>query len=180
MHRNWLLQRLDRYAGYCPEEAATLDRMRSFVTAHADCFERSLTIGHITGSCWLVDPPGTSVLLTHHRKLDRWLQLGGHSDGNANSLAVAMQEALEESGLAAILPVSDEIFDIDIHPVPARGSEPRHLHYDVRFALRAVSSEGLKVSDESHDLSWVPLKQLKDYTDDVSILRMASKWLARK
>ena len=176
MHRNWLLQRLKHYGRRYPEEQYLLSRMRAFVETHTDCFERSLVIGHITSSCWLMDPRGTSVLLTHHRKLGRWLQLGGHSDGDSNSLQVALREAEEESGLARIRPVSGEIFDIDIHPIPERDSEAEHLHYDVRFALQALDPDGLTVSDESHALSWVPLAQLEDYTSDASILRMAAKW----
>ena len=176
MHRNWLLERLEGYAGRYPAEKETLDSMQRFVRAHPDCFERSLGIGHITASCWLVDPQGTSVLLTHHRKLGRWLQLGGHSDGNSNSLQVALREAEEESGLSCIRPLCEEIFDIDIHAIPERGDEAEHLHHDVRFLLRAEQTQGLRVSAESHDLSWVPLTRLTDYTDDPSILRMAAKW----
>lgn len=176
MHRHWLLQRLERYTERYPAERETRDRMRDFVRTHADCFERSLAEGHITASCWLVDPAGASVLLTHHRKLGRWLQLGGHSDGNGNSLQVALREAEEESGLLGIRPLSEEIFDLDIHLIPARPGEAEHLHHDVRFLLCAEDAAGLRVGPESHALCWAPLARLTDYTDDPSILRMAAKW----
>jgi hypothetical protein len=74
--------------------------------------------------------------------------------------------------------VSKDIFDIDIHPIPARKNEPEHLHYDVRFALRTMGSEAYIVSDESHDLEWVEITRLQEKTDDDTMLRMAGKWLA--
>ena len=111
-----------------------------FAIAHADCCERTLQAGHFTGSAWLVSQDGQRVLLTHHRKLDRWLQLGGHADGDADLARVALREAQEESGLAG-LAVEREIFDLDRHRIPARGDEPEHWHYDVRFVVRANGCE---------------------------------------
>lgn len=152
------------------------ERMTGFVSAHADCFERSLSLGHVTGSAWLVNRRRTHVLLTHHRKLNKWLQLGGHADGDSDVLAVAMKEALEESGLPDIAPLSPDIFDLDIHEIPARKSEPAHFHYDVRFALRANASEQYVVSDESHDLAWIDIARIATVTSETSMLRMANKW----
>jgi len=158
-----------------PEELALVDRFRGFVEANERCFERDLWAGHVTGSAWLVNAARDAVLLTHHRKLGRWLQLGGHSDGNPDSLAVALTEAREESGLdvAALSPV---VFDLDIHEIPARKQDPAHFHFDVRFALTVTGAEAFRVSAESLDLAWVPIARLADYTDEESMLRMARKW----
>lgn len=179
MHCQDLLRQLADYARRHPAERGCEDRFRAFVEAHPDCFERTLTVGHVTGSAWLVDRAGTRVLLTHHRKLDLWVQLGGHVDGDPDVRAVALAEAREESGLTDIVLVSPQIFDIDIHRVPARGPVPSHEHYDVRFALRVTGSEDYRVSAESHDLAWVAIDRLQDYTREESMLRMARKWLAR-
>jgi 8-oxo-dGTP pyrophosphatase MutT (NUDIX family) len=116
-------------------------------------------------------------LLTHHAKLDRWLQLGGHADGDGNVLAVAVKEAEEESGLLDFVQVGKGIFDIDIHPIPARKGEPEHLHYDVRFVLRPGGSLEFTVSDESHDLRWVSPEDVKGLTTETSMMRMVDKWL---
>ncbi len=178
MHRRPLLELLRRYQRRNPDETAVNTRFRDFVTLHETCFERSLLIGHVTGSAWLVDSAGERVLLTHHRKLGRWLQLGGHSDGDPDVLQVALREAREESSLQ-VRPVHDEVFDLDIHEIPARGPEPAHHHYDVRFALQVEGSESFAVSSESHDLAWVPIHSLADYTDEDSMLRMARKWHRR-
>ena len=176
MHRQPLLDQLTAYAAKHPEEAATVSRFIDFVKAEADCFERSLAAGHVTGSAWIVNEDGTQTLLTHHAKLDRWLQLGGLADGEADVLAVALKEAREESGLHDFVPVGDGIFDLDIHPIPARKTDPEHLHYDVRYVLRATGNTNYIVSDESHDLRWVTLDQVAELTGEESMLRMVRKW----
>ncbi|MFX3657893.1 MAG: NUDIX hydrolase [bacterium] len=177
MHRQTLLSLLDDYAARHPDEAATTSWFIEFVAAHERCFERDLWAGHVTGSAWLVDGSGDRVLLTHHRKLGRWLQLGGHSDGNPRTLEVALKEAREESGLD-VRPLSEAVFDLDVHEIPARRSDPAHHHFDVRFALQVVGDEAFRVSGESLDLAWVPIDRLGDYTGEDSVLRMARKWRA--
>lgn len=176
MHRRPLLNLLDRYLARWPDEAETVAQFRDLVVAHEDCFERTCLPGHITGSAWLVDDTGTRVLLTHHKKLNRWLQLGGHSDGEPDTLEAARREAEEESGLTAVA-LDDVPMDLDVHEIPARGVEPAHYHYDVRFAFRVEGTTNFVVSDESHDLAWVPIHEIGAYTDDESVLRLARKYL---
>ena len=175
MHRNNILAKLDGYLKTFPAERETVEQMVSFIESHTDCFERSVSTGHITGSAWLMDENYERALLTHHRKLDRWLQPGGHADGQSDVLAVAMREAEEESGLGEIELVSDSLFDIDIHLIPARGNEAEHFHYDCRFLLRSVGSDQYSVSEESHDLAWITLADMSRYTTEVSITRMVDK-----
>jgi 8-oxo-dGTP pyrophosphatase MutT (NUDIX family) len=159
-----------------PHERTMLTRMVEFASTHEDCFERHLSIGHMTGSAWVLDREREYVLLTHHRKLDRWLQLGGHADGNPDLLDVAMRETREESGLRGVRVVSEIPFDVDIHEIPERGLESLHFHYDVRFLLEASCEEPLVVSEESHELAWVPLLGLAERTDvDESLRRMVRK-----
>lgn len=176
MHRQPLLRSVEEYLVRFPEERDVVERLRSFIEREPACFERSTTEGHITGSAWLVDSSGEHVLLTHHRKLNAWFQLGGHADGEADVLAVAMQEAREESGITLIEPVSTAIFDIDIHLIPARGSEREHFHYDVRYAFR-THERSYVVSAESHDVAWIRIDRITDVTTEHSMLRMAQKWL---
>jgi len=170
-----LLLALDRYASKYPGEMVVIVQFREFVAREPGCFERTTKAGHITGSSWLVDASGQNTLLTHHRKLNKWLQLGGHADGDSVIVRVARTEAQEESGIEEIVVLDPEIFDLDIHPIPARGSDPEHLHYDVRFTMRAAHSNHV-VSDESHDLAWVSVELIDDFTTEESMLRMARKW----
>jgi 8-oxo-dGTP pyrophosphatase MutT (NUDIX family) len=175
--REALLADLRTYGARHPDESATTARFIRFVEEHPDCFYRSLQIGHVTGSAWVVNPAGDHALFTHHRKLGAWLQLGGHADGDPNVRRVALREVMEESGLADLHLLSDQIFDLDIHPIPARPNEPAHLHYDVRYAIRAEGSTELRISSESLDLAWLPVTEVVERALDSSILRMARKWL---
>jgi len=170
-----LLAELEAYRAVDEPEAAQAGRLAGFVRAHADCFERGLSIGHITASAWVVDENGSLALLTHHRKLGRWLQLGGHADGEDDVRRVALREAREESGLSTIRFAQPGIYDLDVHAIPAHGAEPAHEHFDVRFAFFADPAEPLTVSDESHELAWLPIVALSGDGVDESVRRLARK-----
>jgi 8-oxo-dGTP pyrophosphatase MutT (NUDIX family) len=174
--RKDLLSKIEAYHPEFKEEIEFRVSFLTFIKNHFDCFERSLLIGHITGSAWIVNQSFDKALLTHHKKLDRWLQLGGHADGESDIIKVAHAEATEESGLQSLKLYSSDIFDIDIHTIPLKGDVPEHLHYDVRFLFTADEKEILTISSESKDLSWVEFNQLTEITDqNSSISRMALK-----
>lgn len=175
--RNGVLNLLRAHAGKALDthESAMAADMIHFVETHPDCAERSLQVGHLTGSAWIVDSERKRVLLTHHRKLNKWLQLGGHADGDLDPLSVAMREAREESGLTRLRVVDEKIFDVDRHLIPARKSDPDHWHYDIRFMIEADPAEPFVVSDESHDLAWIEISRMAEYNDSESMLRMARK-----
>lgn len=175
MHRKPLLDKLHAHRPHDAHEARMLEELTRFVEANSNCFDRSLQIGHVTGSAWITDLERTHVLLTHHRKLDKWLQLGGHADGNPDVLQVAILEAQEESGLEEVTPITESIFDVDVHLIPARGDVPEHFHYDVRFLLQADRNRPLTVSGESKDLAWVDLTQVAALNAEASLLRMVAK-----
>lgn len=172
-----VLNLLEIHRNQVDPERRAYDLFRDFVRTYPDCCERTLGMGHLTGSAWLVSADGERVLLTHHRKLDRWLQLGGHADGDSDLMRVALREAEEESGLSG-LRIEPGIFDLDRHRIPARVGEPEHWHYDLRFVVRASHDEAFVVNEESHDLAWRPIAEIAaDPQADESLRRMASKWL---
>ncbi|MEZ5443400.1 MAG: NUDIX hydrolase [Lysobacterales bacterium] len=175
--RSPLLADLQTLAAEWPEEAARIQRFTDFIRAHENCAGRELTVGHLTGSAWLVDPTGTQVLLTHHRKLQRWLQLGGHADGELDIAAAALREAQEESGLDGLQLVDRHPFAIDDHRIPARGSEPEHTHYDICYVVRATADLQPVLSEESLDLRWWPIAELCDH-GEAFLARMARRWLS--
>lgn len=175
MFRQDLLLKLKTYPIHDSHDSVTRDRLADFVEANPRCFERSLAIGHITGSAWIVNPPRDRFLLTFHSKLNLWLQLGGHADGNPDVLAVALREAREESGLSDVRCLSPEILDLDIHRIPEHRGVAEHYHYDVRFLFEADDAQRLVISDESHDLRWLTRYEIQQLTQEESILRMLRK-----
>lgn len=178
-HRQSLITELEQYAQRHPAELDRAQRFIAFIGEHPDCAQRELAIGHLTGAAWLVDPDGEQVLLTHHRKLRRWLQLGGHADGDLDLAAVALKEAEEESGLSD-LQLLRPLLDIDDHRIPANRRDPAHVHYDLRYVVVARGSLQPTISDESLDLRWWPVSALTESTWEASIRRMAERWLAQR
>jgi len=167
---------LEKYQPTTPQERSYKNRMMDFIIQHDDCFERTLEIGHITGSAWLLNKDHTKALLMHHTKLDQWFQLGGHCDGNPDVLNVAVKEAQEESGIQHISPINDGIFDIDIHLIPTNKKEKEHYHYDVRFLLHVTSNEQVIQNNESKELRWIGKNYDELPTDSESVVRMFRKW----
>jgi 8-oxo-dGTP pyrophosphatase MutT (NUDIX family) len=177
MPRDVFRNLLDQYQP-TPAEMAFKAPMQALLADYADCFENHLIPpGHFTTSAWLVGPDGHHALLTNHATLNRWLQLGGHADGDPDVLQGALREAHEESGLTRIVPLSKDIYDIDIHQIPfnAKRNLPAHNHYDVRFLLYTDQSDYV-CSAESHALDWFDYDQLMALPVDTSTRRMAAKW----
>lgn len=167
------------YRGRWSQEGATIALFERLLAEGAPGFVRGRLAGHFTASAWLVSGDGRRVLLTHHRKLDRWLQLGGHADGDKDLARAALREAREESGLDGLV-LEPGIFDLDRHRIPEHGGVPAHWHYDVRYVVRAEGDEAFTVSDESHALAWRRVADLTEAREmDGSVRRMARKWLAR-
>jgi 8-oxo-dGTP pyrophosphatase MutT (NUDIX family) len=177
MHREPVLALLRAHALHAlePHEAEMTAETIRFVTAHADCLLRTCAPGHLTGSAWVVSPDRSRTLLTHHLKLEKWLQLGGHADGDGDLLAVALREAREESGLTQLRAVSPAIFDLDRHWIPPRKSDPGHFHYDLRFMIEADPREPLAISGESKDLAWVEVARVTTLNPEESMARMVRK-----
>ncbi len=171
---NELAAALERYRLAFPEESSTVARMLELLEIES-CFERTHTERHFTASAWLVDSSCSRVLLTHHKKLNMWVQLGGHADGDSNLWDVAMREAKEESGLSDIGFISREIFDLDIHQIPIHAAVPAHEHFDCAFLMQSHSAHKTICSDESHELRWVHCCDIAKYSSEPRLHRMARK-----
>jgi len=167
---------LSAYQPACDQEASHLLRMRTLADCDGDPLSRDhFKPGHFTASAFVLSPDSRRVLLVLHRKLGRWLQPGGHIDAeDRDLLAAACREVVEETGVTELTEVSAGVFDLDIHPIPARGTEPAHEHFDVRFLLRA-DSEAIVRNDESHDAAWVGFDELAERMHDPCEARVVSK-----
>jgi 8-oxo-dGTP pyrophosphatase MutT (NUDIX family) len=153
-------------------QARTRDEMIAFIDAHPlDAHRRTCLAGHLTASSLVIDARGERALLTHHKKLGRWLQLGGHCDGDANLPGAALREAREESGIEE-LAIDPSPIDVDIHVIPARANEPEHLHLDTRFLVWAPPGSRAVMSAESIDLAWFTPEEAARLETDDSVRRL--------
>ena len=168
---------IDLVANHTPfddvEKEHTLNTL-AFLNQNRNCTSTDNLVGHITASAWVLSPKLSAVLLTHHKKLNRWLQLGGHIENDATIHQAAHREAVEESGIDKINFLENSVFDIDIHPIPTRNNIAGHLHYDIRFLLQAETTEFV-LSPESNELAWVDLASIGELLSDESMLRMCRK-----
>ena len=159
------------------DQAALRAQMVAFVSAHADAALRSCHDGHLTGSAVVVDAPAERILMLFHRKAQRWLQPGGHADGDTNLAAVALREATEETGIDGLRVVVPAI-DLDVHEVHFAG-EHAHLHLDVRFLVVAPPGAVVTGNHESEGLRWVTPDELAALDGvDAGTIRMAGRGLA--
>ncbi len=178
---------LDQLRGYVADDAAEAQHraaMLELLASTEDAFSRGhFDPGHFTASCYIVDAAGR-LLLHHHKRLDRWLQMGGHVEADESPDLAALREGREESGLRDLVHVTDGIFDLDIHPIPAAKGEPDHAHFDVRYLARTASPEAVVVDRaESNELAWVTLDraaQLMPGPESARVLRkIARLWCER-
>jgi 8-oxo-dGTP pyrophosphatase MutT (NUDIX family) len=177
--RTALLEALQRHLPLDAEEARDLERILGFVERHERPFDRGIREGHLTGSAITVSTDGRSVLLLHHRKLDRWLQPGGHGDpGEATGEEVALREATEESGIRALAlhPSAPRPLDVDVHEIPARGAEPAHLHLDLRYLVTAPPTATVAPDlAELHEIRWVAWDEVETLAPDHGLRRALAK-----
>jgi len=175
-----LARALSGFARRHPAQATEAAGFARLLEDRADPFVRERLEGHFTASAWLVDRTGSRTLLTHHRKLGRWLQPGGHADGDRDLARVALREAQEAPGLHG-LRVEPAIFDLDRHWIPEHRGVPGHWHYDVRYVVRAGDDEDFVVGEESLALAWRGIQAVAaDAGADPSLRRMARRWLVER
>jgi 8-oxo-dGTP pyrophosphatase MutT (NUDIX family) len=159
-----LRERLLRHHPEGPEEAVHLAAIVAFVEAHPDPFDRRIPEGHLTASAFVLSPDGRRVLLLHHRKLGRWLQPGGHAEaGESAGEEIALREAREETGIEnlSVFSAAPRPLDVDVHAIPAHGSDPAHLHLDLRYLVIAPEDAALLRSpNETNSLRWFAWDEL--------------------
>jgi 8-oxo-dGTP pyrophosphatase MutT (NUDIX family) len=176
-----LVSRLRVHASADEAEARDVARILDFVARHPDPFDRRIAEGHLTGSAFVISPDGGRVLLLHHRKLDRWLQPGGHADlGEQSGEDVALREVREETGLRSfrLHPAAPRPLDVDVHEIPARPGEPAHAHLDLRYLVVAEEGELARAPAEAADLRWFGWDELPPLRLDAGLRRGLAKVLS--
>jgi len=172
-----LVTALESYIPNNAQEKNDLIETKKFLANNTNLYSRTNLQGHITGSGFLFNQDYSKVLLTHHKILNDWFQFGGHSDGDANTLRVALRETFEESGCDEIITLNDKIFDVDLQHVPAneKKKEPAHIHYDIRFIFQ-TNNENFCISDESNELRWFTMEDYAKLPQTAPRHRFLQKW----
>ena len=158
-------------------EAEDREAILRLVETEPACFSRhTFAPGHVTGSAFVVCLSAARVLLHHHRRLNAWLQLGGHDDGERDPRATALREGREESGLTDLTLLSPDILDVDVHDIPAGKGEPPHKHHDVRYALVTEHPDAIKRdAAESLDLAWFTLEEAAEKMNEPGARRALAR-----
>jgi 8-oxo-dGTP pyrophosphatase MutT (NUDIX family) len=177
MNKQSIFSLTQNYLSKYPEDLHAL-HVLEFLDNYENFWQRDNAYGHITSSAWVVNESRDKVLLTHHKKLDIWIQLGGHIEPEDNTIYEACERELrEESGLKDFKLLSDEIFDIDVHKFPASANGfPEHFHLDIRLLFQASSEEEINFDVlESNEVAWIPIKEVEKYQNALSVMRMVEK-----
>lgn len=175
MRRQQLLDQLRNHNPIDAEEERMLGQCVRFAEAYENCFDPGLGIGHFTAASWITCPNSQSVILLHHRKLNKWLQPGGHIEANETARQASLREAVEETGLNGLSLITENIFDIDIHMIPEINGHPPHFHFDIRYHYTLPELLTPRNNKESKEVKWVDLKLVPDFNHQPSLIRMVKK-----
>jgi len=166
---------LAQYLKDFPNELILVDSFLDFLDKQTNAYSRQCSIGHVTASAIILNQDLTQVVLMEHKKLSKWLQPGGHADGDTDLERVARKEAFEEVGLKNLLPEKNpSVIGLSIHTIPQRNEIPEHLHYDVRFAFRSLE-RSLRKNEESLDAQWFAIGSLEILVLEEELMRHVAR-----
>ena len=182
MNKQPILDLLENYRTSFVEEIEFQKQMIDFLTQHDDFALRSNLTGQLTGSAWVVNKERTKVLLIHHKKLNKWLQIGGHIEETDQSIEeTILREIKEESGLKDLKLLSSSIYDIDIHTIPQKKEIAEHLHFDIRFLVEADENEKLSPQNEEIlDIKWYALNKVQNLANSTTSIDQSMKRMVAK
>ena len=168
-----IYQDIKNYKPYNIQEEKDKRIILDFLDKYDDAFYRSNELAHMTASAWVVNEDKNKVLMAYHKIYDSWAWLGGHCDGEQDTLAVALKEVREEAGIKSVKPVSNDIFSLEVLSVDSHYKKgnyvPTHLHLNVTYLLEAKEEEKLSIKeDENSNVAWFYL--------DEAIAKSNEKW----
>ena len=177
-----IVRALDAHQPADAKETDDIQLIKRLIAEHPDIISQSCEVGHITASALIVDPKSRRVLLHYHKRLGRWLQVGGHAEYETDFSQVALREAMEETGLPdlAFYPSGEAVapIDYDVHTIPRLGDMPQHLHLDFRYLLTTRQPEALApAAGESARFRWLHFHEALSLPEDfdASLKRLLRK-----
>ncbi|MFM7428059.1 MAG: NUDIX hydrolase [Elainella sp.] len=174
-----LLTQLQQYSPWDATEAAHQIAILHLLQTGPVAFDRqSDQPGHITGSAWILAEDTGKVALIYHRRLERWLQPGGHTEpGEVDGISTALREVREELDLV-IEPARARLFDLDVHRIPETPTQASHLHFDLRY-LCLTQQQPLVSASDAAQARWFTVAELEAMQLEASMQRMMVKGLDR-
>jgi 8-oxo-dGTP pyrophosphatase MutT (NUDIX family) len=182
MNKKSILDLLQSYQTSFSEEIEFQKQMIEFLEQNDDFALRSNLTGQLTGSAWVVNKEHTKALLIHHKKLNKWLQIGGHIEATDQTIEETIfREVKEESGLKTLKLLSSSIYDLDIHAIPQKKEVAEHLHFDIRLIIEADENEPLiPQNEEVLDIKWYDLHQVQNLTESTTSIDQSMKRMVDK
>lgn len=171
---------IENYLPYNCEEEKDKEVIIKYIDTFEDVLTRNNEIGHLTSSCWIVNKEKTKVLMVYHNIYDSWSWSGGHADGDSNLLHVALKEAMEETGLKEVKPLSNNIFSLEVMGVNGHMKKGKyissHIHLNVTYLLCADENEVLHIKeDENSAVKWFELDQAVKASNEPYMKKIYSK-----
>lgn len=170
-----ILKEIESYKPWDSEEKEAKEKIVEYLKTNNIIIDTENKDGHLTASAWIVNSKRDKILMTHHKILDIWIQLGGHTNKGETAFIAALREGYEESGLKTISEVNKDIFDLDVHYFPETRKNKAHYHYDIRYLFEANENDEIVVSNESKDVKWISFEDLYKFTDEKALQRMMEK-----
>ncbi|AFM04636.1 NTP pyrophosphohydrolase [Bernardetia litoralis DSM 6794] len=182
MNKQPILDLLENYQTSFSEEIEFQKQIIDFLIQNDDFALRSNLIGQLTGSAWIVNRERTKVLLIHHKKLEKWLQIGGHIENTDQTIEeTILREVKEESGIKNLNLLSSSIYDIDIHTIPQKKEIAEHLHFDIRLIIEADENETLiPQNEEILNIKWYSINEVQNLAKSTLSINQSMKRMTDK
>ena len=159
-----LKEKIENYLPYNIEEQKDKELILKYMDIFDDVLTRKNEIGHFTSSCWIVNKEKTKVLMIYHNIYDSWSWVGGHADGDDDLLHVSLKEASEETGLKNVIPLSKDIFSLEVLGVDGHMKKGEyistHIHLNITYLLCANENDITHIKeDENSAVKWFELEE---------------------
>lgn len=169
---NELKESIEKFTPYNEQEEVDRKIMLNYINDFDDVLTRKNEYGHFTSSAFVINKERTKILMVYHKIYNSWAWVGGHSDGDSNLLNVAIKEAKEETGIKNIIPISKNIYSLEVMNV--NGHEKRgkyvgsHVHLNVTYLLEADENQEIHIKeDENSGVKWFPNNEILNVTSEI-------------
>ncbi|MGM9879305.1 MAG: NUDIX domain-containing protein [Bacilli bacterium] len=166
-----LKDNLEKFVPYNEQEETDKNIMLNYIKDFDDVLTRQNQYGHFTSSAFVLNKDRTKLLMIYHKIYNSWAWVGGHSDGDSDLLYVAMKETKEETGIKNVVPISKNIYSLELINVNGHEKSGKyvgsHVHLNVTYLLEADENEEIHVKeDENSGVKWIPINKIMEVSSE--------------